>query len=171
MKSFAKIKWGIFLVTLCMVFGCSNEPKSSSITAIEVETVIEDWLKLWSTYDLDLVEDIFWQNENATYFSSEKEGLIKGYEHFIAHHEGFGFVKGGKSAEKSLWLEDINITIHNETAVVEAIWYFGDANAAEKTVQNGPVSFVLVNNEIGKVKIAHTHFANYESWKTVGEKF
>ena len=168
MKYLKKMNYVFLLTMLCFVVACSPKQEASTIETNEVEIIIDDWLILWSTYDLDMVSEIFWQNEQATYFSSEKEGLIKGYDQFIAHHEGFGFVKGGNSAEKSLWLEAINTTVHKGTAVVEAVWYFGDETAAKATVQNGPVSFVLVRNKTGEVRIAHTHFANYESWKTAG---
>ncbi len=160
-------RWVCLISLFWIVFACSpNAPKKIEVE--EAQTVIDDWLKLWATYDLDLVDDIFWQDPKSTYFSSEKEGLIKGYDSFIPHHEGFGFVSGGKEAEKSLWLDDLNITIHESSAVVEGIWYFGDRSVPQDQVQNGPVSFVLIRNSQGDVRIAHTHFANYESWKTNG---
>lgn len=44
-------------------------------------------------------EKLFLKDDRVTYFSSEKQGVIKGYEALLKHHEGFGFVKGGKVSE------------------------------------------------------------------------
>jgi hypothetical protein len=127
----------------------------------DTKILIEKWLQLWASYDLNLVPEIFWQDERTSYFSSEKEGLIKGYKALIPHHEGFGFVKGGKKPAKSLWLEEGNIMVYQNSIVYSGIWYFGDKNMPKDKVQKGPVTFVIVRDKNDKLKIAHTHFANY----------
>jgi hypothetical protein len=152
------------LIAYCSIFffGCSVEEKHNPITENEVNELVDSWLNLWSSYDLNLLDSIFWKDADMTYFSSEKRGLIKGYNEMLPHHEGFGFVAGGKQPEKELWLEDIDVTLQPEFAVVGAVWYFGDRTMPKDSVQNGPVSFVILRNNVGAVKIAHTHFANYE---------
>jgi len=134
--------------------------KRDNLTQREVNAVIDNWLNLWATYDSDLLDEIFYQSENLTYFSSEKEGLIKGYRQMLPHHEGFGFVKGGKEPPVGLWLENIETRINGETAVVAATWFNGDKAAARDSLQHGPVTFVLLRDEQGAVKISHAHFAN-----------
>ncbi len=131
----------------------------NSISEEESSKLIDRWLELWASYDIDLLGEIFWNNPALTYFSSEKEGLIRGFENLIPHHEGFGFVSGGKVPEKSLWLEALDFTNHGDVVVVNAIWFFG--NRSELNPQNGPVTFVLVRTDDQLVRIAHTHFANY----------
>lgn len=122
---------------------------------------MQQWLKLWSSYDTDKLDDVFWNSPDLTYFSSEKKGLIKGFDQLKPHHEGFGFVAGGKTPAKTLWLEDVNITRHGNTAVVDAIWLFGDKQMPRDSVQQGPCTFVVIRDEGGQVKIAHVHFGNY----------
>ncbi len=135
--------------------------QKAALTQNEIKPVINKQLELWKTYDLNMLDDIFLQTEDLTYFSSEKEGLMIGYQHLKPHHSGFGFVEGGKQPEKSLWLEEIETKIYGETAMVAALWYFGDKNIVKDSVANGPVTFILINDKQDNVKIVHTHFANY----------
>ena len=134
---------------------------SSSIESEEVTEVIDRWLDLWATYDLNRLEEIFWNDPNCSYFSSEREGLIKGYNALIPHHRGFGFISGGKTPGNTLWLEELDVLISTQTAVVSAIWYFGDKTQPKDSIQRGPVTFVLLKDKDQQVKIGHTHFANY----------
>lgn len=67
--------------------------------------IIDDWVKFWNTYDLDQVGRLFLTDDRVTYFSSEKQGVIKGYEALVKHHEGFGFVKGGRTRRTSCGLK------------------------------------------------------------------
>lgn len=152
------------LIVFCALFffGCSKQKTDNPITENEVNEMVDRWLTLWSSYDLNLLDSIFWKDADMTYFSSEKRGLIKGFNEMRPHHEGFGFVSGGMKPSKELCLEDIDVTLQPDFAVVGAIWYFGDRTLPKDSVQNGPVSFVLLRNNEGVVKIAHTHFANYE---------
>jgi len=135
---------------------------SDDMSQDEVAQVVDKWLELWATYDLNLLDQIFYRSENLSYFSSEKEGLMLGYDGIIQHHTGFGFVAGGNEPDNSLWLEDIEIQLYGASAVVGAIWFFGDKLADKDSVQQGPVTFVLIENEMGDARIIHTHFANYE---------
>lgn len=154
----------IILIACCSLFllSCTDQKKNETITKEEVNTLVDRWLTLWSSYDLDLLDTIFWDDPAMTYFSSEKRGLIKGFDEMRPHHEGFGFVSGGKQPAKELWLEDVDITVQPAFAMVGAVWYFGDRSMPKDSVQNGPVSFVVLKNKAGVAKIAHTHFANYE---------
>ena len=137
-----------------------NTEPLNEITQEEIDQITDKWLDLWATYDLDDLEDIFLQSKDLTYFSSETQGLIKGYAAIKPHHEAFGFIEGGKKPEKSLWLENLESRIHDGSAVLTAIWYFGDKTAPKDSVQNGPVTFVMTYGD-GGLKIAHVHFANY----------
>ena len=148
------------LISILTTLACQNQ-HSKTIAPNEVSETVEAWLGLWETYDLDLLDEIFWVDDRTTYFSSEKEGLIESFDSLIPHHEGFGFVSGGKTPDKSLWLEETKLEIYNTTALVSAIWLFGERTAPRDSIQKGPVTFVLIRNDSGEVRIAHTHFANY----------
>lgn len=154
----------IALIAVCFVlcFGCGVKKQNNPVTQAEVDELVDRWLTLWSTYDLNLLDSIFWNDPQMTYFSSEKRGLVKGFDQMKPHHEGFGFVAGGKKPTKTLWLEDINTSLQPDFAVVDAIWYFGDKSMPKDSVQNGPVTFMMQRNGKGMLRISHTHFANYK---------
>ncbi len=154
----------VALIVFCsvLIFSCTVKQQDKPITENEVNGLVDRWLALWSSYDLNMLDSIFWNDPQMTYFSSESRGLIKGYDQMKPHHEGFGFVAGGKQPAKTLWLEDIDITLQPDFAVVGAIWYFGDKSMPKDSVQNGPVTFVMMRDSKGMLKIMHTHFANYE---------
>ncbi len=160
--------FSLTLLMLCILFtSCKQDENTNkqlqknNINQEETEAIIDTWLTLWKTYDLNLLDDIFITSEELTYFSSEKKGLIQGFSKMKPHHEAFGFTDGGKTPEKSLWLENITTNIYGETAMVGAIWYFGDKAISKDSVQQGPVTFVLKRNPNNQVRIVHTHFANY----------
>lgn len=120
--------------------------------------LVDEWVALWNSYDLSRVPELFLNDERVTYFSSEKQGVIKGFDDLIEHHRGFGFVEGGKEQENSLWLEDVDIEAFEDSAVVAAIWCFRRGNS--ENVQKGPVTLVYVQTEDG-YRIAHANFSNY----------
>jgi ketosteroid isomerase-like protein len=120
--------------------------------------IVDDWVKIWNTYDLSRVRELFLNDGRVTYFSSEKEGLIMGIEALVKHHIEFGFVEGGKDQPNSLWLEDIEIEQFGDIAVVKADWIFKRGNSDQ--LQRGPVTLVYVNEGEG-YKIGHAHFSNY----------
>jgi len=121
---------------------------------------MDAWLELWSTYDLSLVDELFVTDSSVTYFSSEREGLITGIEAVRLHHEGFGFIPGGRPSEQDLWVEDIHTTVFWPTAIVSGIWFFGDRDAAPEDAQRGPFTFVYVQRG-DTYRLAHVNFGTY----------
>ncbi len=120
--------------------------------------LVDNWISLWNNYDLDEVHNLFLNDDRVTYFSSEKEGIVKGFQALIDHHREFGFIKGGKSSLNKLWLEDIDIEFFNDSAIVTGIWFFrrGESNMDQK----GPVTLVYIR--VGDTfRIAHANFGNY----------
>jgi ketosteroid isomerase-like protein len=121
--------------------------------------LIDDWVKFWNTFDLNQVENLFLKDDRVSYFSSEKQSLIKGYKELIKHHEGFGFVKGGKVQLNKLWLEEIDIEDFGDSSIVSAIWFFKRPNVEKP--QKGPVTIVYERTTDGW-SIAHANFGNYK---------
>ena len=119
--------------------------------------IIDEWVKIWNNYNLDIVPELFLDDERVTYFSSEKKGLIKGIDTLIKHHREFGFVEGGKDTSNKLWLEDVEIEEFGDSVVVKAEWVF--QRKGLKVQQRGPVTIVYVNTD--RYRIAHAHFSNY----------
>ena len=132
--------------------------------SFDAEASVASWVELWATYDLDMVDELFLAGADPTYFSSEKQGLIVGLDAIREHHAGFGFVPGGSPPENDLWLEDVHTKVFGSTAVVNAVWLFGDRSSivAEErpSVQKGPMTAVFVFDG-ERYKIAHMHFAEY----------
>jgi len=120
--------------------------------------LVDDWVTIWNSYDLSMVEKLFLNDERVTYFSSEKQGAVKGIDALIEHHREFGFVEGGKDQPNSLWLEDTDIEAFEGSAVVTAIWCFKRGDSAN--IHRGPVTLVYVNTIEG-YRIAHANFSNY----------
>jgi len=123
-----------------------------------ITDAVEDWVKLWNTYDLNQVKRLFLNDGRVTYFSSEKQGLIKGIDSLVRHHEEFGFVAGGKETGNRLWLEDVDIEEFADSAAVKADWLF-QRKGSDRT-QRGPVTILYVKAGEGW-RIAHAHFSNY----------
>ncbi|QOI97098.1 MAG: nuclear transport factor 2 family protein [Flammeovirgaceae bacterium] len=121
------------------------------------EAVIEAWQKMWNTYDLEQVEQLFVTDQSVTYFSSEYAGLIIGTEAVRNHHEKFGFIRGGKKSGNKLWLSDARYDLANTTCLVTATWYFQRETSEQR--QAGPVTFLLVKKNDGW-RIQHAHFSN-----------
>ena len=119
---------------------------------------VDDWVSIWNSYDLSRVDRLFLNDPRVTYFSSERRGLIKGIDALIKHHEGFGFVRGGKVQPNKLWLEDVDVEDFGKTAIVTAIWCFRRGDS--ESVQRGPVTLVFVR--VGdEYRIAHANFSSY----------
>ena len=123
-----------------------------------VEKALDQWVKLWNTYDLNMVVNLFLADDRVTYFSSEKRGLIKGIDSLVRHHEEFGFVAGGKETGNRLWLEDVDVEEFSGAAAVKADWLF-QRKGSDRT-QRGPVTILYVETGEGW-RIAHAHFSNY----------
>ena len=124
---------------------------------------VEDTLKTWTVMgnmsDLTLLYSLFSVNPAPSYFSSEKKGLIRGLEPLVEHHKGFGFTAGGKAQDSRLWLEEVRVQPLGTAAFVTARWLFDKNVGEEGPVQQGPVTFVLVQAPDG-YRILHAHFAN-----------
>ena len=154
----------IWLVFLFLVKGCSsnadlnNGGKSNS--DFDTEKQMNNWVAMWNSYDLSRVEKLFLTDSTVTYFSSEREGLIKGIEAVIEHHRGFGFVEGGKAQPNKLWVEDVHTTVRLNVAVVSGIWYFLNQSDGEDQTSKGPFTAIYVQDE-NEYRIAHMHFSNY----------
>jgi hypothetical protein len=161
------IRYLLFTALILGISGCSTQQPTPDASEPEpqlqfdTQKHVDAWLELWNTYDLNLVEDLFLTDENVSYFSSEKEGLILGIEAVREHHRGFGFVEGGKPAENELWVEDVHSYAHGDAAIVTGIWYFGDRSADKAKTQHGPMTFVYVEKD-GEFRLAHLNFGNYE---------
>jgi hypothetical protein len=142
---------------LLLSAGCSNSMDQAD-TSFDAE-VINAWVGMWNSYDLDLVDRLFLTDSLVTYISSEREGVIAGIDSLREHHRGFGFVSGGKETATELWLEDLHVSEHARATVVSGTWYFRrDPNADE--IQRGPVTLVYMR--VGdQHRIAHAHFSNY----------
>ena len=132
----------------------------SSQVAFDGQAHVDAWVQLWNTYDLSRLEELFLWDSTATYLSSEREGLIQGPGGIREHHSGMGFVDGGRPPEQELWVEDVQTSIYGTTAVVTAVWFFGDRAVPADSVQRGPMTMVYVHAGDG-YRIAHMHFANY----------
>lgn len=120
--------------------------------------VIAPWVAMWNSYDLSLVDRIFLADDRITYFSSEKKDLIRGIDSLREHHQGFGFVPGGKKQENKLWVDNLQAQIFGETAVVTGIWHFQRSGTPDH-IQHGPFTFVYIQDG-SEFRIVHGHFSN-----------
>jgi hypothetical protein len=140
--------------------------------------LIDAWVAMWNSYDLNEVSRLFARDDRLTYLSSEKEGVVQGFETIVEHHRGFGFVQGGKSTGNKLWLDRLAYSNFGETTVVAGTWYFQRAGSAESAAQRGPVTFVCVaggsggdgdeddgRGSGGGYLLAHLNFGNYPARK------
>jgi hypothetical protein len=126
----------------------------------DAEQELAAWLRAWNTRDLTLADALFLKDTSVTYFSSEREGLIHGFDAIREHHAGFGFVPGGSTPHDELWVEDFSVSVYPQTAVITGIWHFGDRANARGEIQKGPMTVVYVWDG-GAYKIAHMNFAEY----------
>lgn len=119
--------------------------------------LVDQWVSLWNSYDLSLVDKLFLADSRVTYFSSEKKGLIRGIEAVRRHHESFGFVPDGKAQASKLWLEEVRTETFPGLAIVSATWHF--RRAGQEAIQRGPVTLLYVP-VAGEYRIAHAHFSS-----------
>jgi tetratricopeptide (TPR) repeat protein len=124
-----------------------------------VEDALKTWTVMWNLYDLTLLYSLFSANPAPSYFSSEKKGLVRGLEPLVEHHRAFGFMAGGKAQDNRLWLEDVRVQPLGTASFVTARWFSDKSVGEEGPVQQGPVTFVLVQAPDG-YRIVHAHFAN-----------
>lgn len=123
------------------------------------EALLDAWVEVWTTFDLDVVPEIFLQDDRLTYFSSETDGLLIGFPRIVEHYSGFGFESGGGETENVIWVGDVEIIDFGDTAFIGAIWYFGDPDSPDGA-QYGPMSVLAVKSPDG-YRIGHMHFATY----------
>ena len=150
--------------------GCDDVPDPSGPAAL-----VDAWVEMWNSYDLNRVGDLFLDDHRLTYFSSEREGVIRGFQEVVEHHEGFGFVPGGVERGTRLWVEGLHADVFEEAAVLTGIWYFQravDPTGVEGTTeggagsepgdqpQKGPVTFVCLHED-GAWRFVHMSFGEY----------
>ena len=154
------MKTWIINLCLCIVFMGSAKTVSAQNEPIQTPSVLLDkWVTLWTSYDLNLVEHLFIRDNRLTYFSSETKGLIRGFEAVVEHHRGLGLEAGGAERTNIVWVRDTNIVDFGSISLIGAIWYFGDPSSPE-TAEKGPMSLLAVETENG-YRIGHMHFATY----------
>lgn len=119
--------------------------------------LVDAWVAMWNSYDLDEVSRLMLDDDSLTYLSSEREGVFAGLPAVVEHHRGFGFVPGGRQTGNRLWLEDLVYTDFGETTVVAGVWLFQRATGV---TMRGPVTLVAVRGE-GGYRLAHLNFGNY----------
>jgi hypothetical protein len=161
--------------------GGSNLSSTDALGRTPVD-LVEAWVGMWNGYDLDQVGELFLTDDRLTYFSSEFEGVIRGYDAVVEHHREFGFVPGGEERGTRLWVEALQADRFGGTAILTAIWYFqrgeseatdgsggigeGESGSGETAPlpasppQRGPVTFVCILDE-GRWRFAHMNFGNY----------
>lgn len=137
-----------------------RNPTDASKPNFDTEEFVSAWVLMWNSYDLSLVDELFLTDSHVTYFSSEKEGLIKGFKAIRDYHEGFGFVEGGKVQPNKLWVEDLHTIMYGPVGIVTGVWYFRRREKDTDKTQNGPVTIIYLQIE-DEYRIAHMHFANY----------
>lgn len=125
-----------------------------------LDALVEDWVEMWNSYDLDQVGLLFLNDDRLTYFSSEREGLIRGMDAVLEHHRGFGFVPGGDEKSSRLWMEEVRIDPMGDAAVVTGIWFFQTDPEAGTELQRGPVTIVCLRTGTGW-RFGHMNFSSY----------
>jgi len=144
-----------------MLLACQNQhPVESGAPSFDADRALGAWLEAWNTRDLSLADKLFLDDSTASYFSSEREGLIVGFPAIHEHHVGFGFVTGGAAPTAQLWLDDVHTSVYGGAAVVAATWFFGDRDGSQTDIQRGPMSAVYLFDG-ADYKIAHMHFSTY----------
>jgi len=139
--------------------GCTTTSEAPPTADREaVAALVEAWTAFWNSYDLDAVDDLFLADSSLTYFSSEREGLLRGIAAVREHHAGFDFVPGGRTSDTRLWLEEVGIDLFADSAIVTGLWYF--TRTGEEGVQRGPVTALCVRTPAGW-RIAHMNFSTY----------
>ena len=117
------------------------------------QQALDRWLAMWRRYDLDAVGDVFLQAPAVTFFASDSNELIEGFDEVLAWHEAQGFVAGGFQPENELWLEDALVSDFEDSAVVSATWRFGSRILPEEA-SSGPLSMTIVGTSSG-YRIVH----------------
>jgi len=144
-------------------FGDAGEAPTQDALGRTPSDVVSTWVEMWNGYDLDQVGELFLTDDRVTYFSSEFEGVIQGFDAVVEHHRGFGFTSGGEEKGTRLWVEGLTEDVFMGTAILTGIWYFERTPSAGEDMappQKGPVTFVCVLDD-GRWRFAHMNFGNY----------
>jgi hypothetical protein len=121
--------------------------------------LLDSWLAMWGRYDLAPLRELFIASDALTYFPSDRQELIAGFDDVRDYHADLGFVVGGFQPESELWLEGITISDFEESAVIGAVWYFG-SRVNPAAAGRGPLTMVLTRTTAG-YRISHINFGNY----------
>ena len=157
----SKIFFAIGIFCFVLILSGNTESIDTSLIQAEAKTCVEKWVDFWNTYDLNQVEQLFLQDDRLTYFSSEKEGALLGFDAVLKHHKGFGFIPGGKDQPNKLWVDDLHFADFDSSLVVTGIWYFQRPDGPK---QRGPVTIVYIQQG-DRLKIAHMNFSEYKDEK------
>ncbi|MBT8396590.1 MAG: nuclear transport factor 2 family protein [Gemmatimonadetes bacterium] len=159
--SIARFRGGALLALVCVALsaGCDSEA-AVRMAPGPPNALLDRWVDMWNSYDLDEVGELFLNDPRLTYFSSEKQGVIRGMAAVVEHHRGFGFVPGGDPKGTRLWLEDLTTDLRGDMAVVTGLWFFAAAGDTTGEPQKGPVTFVAVWDS-GAWKFMHMNFSEY----------
>lgn len=149
----------VFLALACVLLISSPPAFGQQVTRDTPRDLLDAWVDLWGSYDLDLVSVLFLRDDALTYFSSETEGLLEGFDRIVEHHRGFGFVPGGAPQDRLIWVGDVQVREFDDAALIGAIWYFGDPDSPADA-QRGPMSVLAVRTPDG-YRIAHMNFSTY----------
>jgi len=147
----------VFLLGLAP--GCHSQGQPAEETT-GPDGLVREWVEMWNSYDLNQVHRLFLDDDRLTYFSSEKEGVVRGMDAVLEHHRGFGFVPGGESKPSRLWVEGLRTDLLGEAAVITGIWFFQSAPESAVEPQKGPVTFVCVRDD-GRWRFVHMNFSSY----------
>jgi len=167
------------LVLLCLAIGCGPggtpahesdlHPSSDAPplagdlgAAAELEALVDDWVAMWNSYDLNQVRELFLDDSRLTYFSSEKQGILRGMDALITHHEGFGFLPGGDDRSSRLWLDGVETDLLGEAAIITGIWFFQSDPDSPGEPQKGPVT-IVASRHGGRWWFVHMNFSEYLS--------
>jgi imidazolonepropionase-like amidohydrolase len=132
---------------------------TASADAATPRAVLDAWLEMWREYDLDRVSELFVNGDALTYFPSDREGVIQGFDAVLDYHRGLGFTPGGFDPDNELWLEQVTLSDFEESAVVSAVWYFG-TRLTRRVAGRGPLTMVVARTASG-YRISHVNFGNY----------
>jgi hypothetical protein len=85
--------------------------------------------------------------------------VIEGFGAVLEYHRGLGFIAGGFDPPNELWLERVMIADFEDSAVVTAVWQFGN-RLTRRTSGRGPLTMVIARTAAG-FRISHVAFGNY----------
>jgi imidazolonepropionase-like amidohydrolase len=140
-------------------FDAPDPVPTVTVGASTPQAVLEGWLGMWRKYDLDRVSELFVDDDALSYFPADREGVIEGFSAVLDYHRALGFVSGGFDPQNDLWLERVMIADFEDSAVVTAIWQFGN-RLARRISGRGPFSMVIARTAAG-YRISHVAFGNY----------